>query len=132
MLVIADDPPLGAVLADLLREMGDVALVSRPAAAQGRVRTLQPALIVLAVVGSDALAGSVRQGLRADPWTAAIPLVAVAPPPRQGPRPTRPPAAASLDMPFALDDFIRCIDQARHTRVRPRAPAVLQRIGNAV
>ncbi len=119
VFVVADDQPLGAVLTDLLREMGYVALASSPAAAQERGRALQPALIVLAVVGSDALAQSVHQRLRADPWTAAIPVVAVVPPPRGGLRPAGAGTGASLGMPFALDDFVRCIAQACAARTRP-------------
>ncbi len=110
-LVVADDQPLGDVLAEMLREMGYAVTTSPPASAQGRARALQPAFVVLAVVASDALVTAVRQSLRADPWTASIPVVAVLPPSVRLPRPESTLAGACLAMPFDLDDFVRCIER---------------------
>ncbi len=124
MLVVADDQSLGDVLAEMLREMGYSAATSPPSSAQGRARALQPALVVLAVVASDALVSSVRHSLRADPWTAAIPVVAVLPPSVRSPRPESVLAGAYLAMPFDLDDFVCCIDQVHPRHGRQVAPAV--------
>ena len=123
-LVVADDRPLGDVLAEMLREMGYAATMSPPAAAQGRVRALQPAFIVLAIVATDALVAAVRQSLSADPWTAAIPVIAILPPPVRSLRPGSALTGGYLAMPFDLDDFVRCIDQAHPGHGQHVAPAV--------
>jgi len=122
-LVVADDQPLGNVLAEMLREMGYSATMSPPAAAQGRVRALQPAFVVLAVVGSDALVVAVHQSLSADAWTVAIPVVAILPPPVRSPRLEGALGGAYLAMPFDLDDFARCIDHVHAGHSPHAAPA---------
>ena len=122
-LVVADDRPLGDVLAEMLREMGYSATMSPPASAQGRARALQPAFVVLAVVASNALVAAVRQSLSADPWTVAIPVVAILPPPVRSPWLEGALAGEYLAMPFDLDDFARCIDHVHAGHSLHAAPA---------
>jgi len=124
-LVVADDRPLGEVLAEMLREMGFAATMCPPAAAAEAARVRQPAFVVLAIVASDALVAAVRHTLRADPWTAAIPVLAIVPPPAPSPRLHSSVAALSLALPFNLDDFVRCIEQVHPGHSRPGAPPAL-------
>jgi two-component system, OmpR family, response regulator len=123
VLVIEDDPDLRAMLIALLEEEGyAVTATDASPEALALARRLRPSVILLDLGVPEWSGGPLLTQLRADPGTAAIPLVALSGLPWSVTAEQRALATDVVAKPFelqALLDVIRPLGRRRRARRRP-------------
>ena len=111
ILIVEDEPGLAEVLTDLLGDEGYETAVSVDGAALGAVADAPPALILLDVMMPGMDGPEVCRRLKADPRTAAVPVVFITalPPETLAARLGDCPHEGVLPKPFTLDSVLAVV-----------------------
>lgn len=117
ILVIEDDPTIGRLLEVVLNDEGFAVLWhDRGLPALAAAARLQPQMILLDVGLPDTDGRAVLSALRANPRTAAIPVVIVSALPRDVLRHDFPDAQALVSKPFELEELLKAVTGLRAER----------------